>query len=68
MGQVQVLVAGRWTPMTAHTLLGSQDPDAVTPLLRSYAARHPNVVKSLDGDTLEERVEGAVVVWLRPAA
>jgi hypothetical protein len=68
MGQVQVLVAGTWTPMTAHTLLGSQEPDAVTPLLRSYAVRHPNVVKSLDGDTLEERVEGAVVVWLRPAA
>ncbi len=68
MGQAQVLVAGEWVPMTAHALLGSQDPDAVTPLLRSYAARFPKVVKSLDGDTLEDRVDGAVVVWLRPAA
>ena len=68
MGQVHVLVAGTWTPMTAHALVGSEDPDAVTPLLRSYATRFPNVVKSLDGDTLEERVEHAVVVWLRPAA
>jgi hypothetical protein len=67
MGQVQALVAGTWTPMTAHALLGSEDPDAVTPLLRSYASRFPNVVKSLDGDTLEERVGHAVVVWLRPA-
>ncbi len=67
MGQTQVLLAGEWVPMTAHALLGSQDPDAVTPLLRSYAARFPKVVKSLDGDTLEERVERAVVVWLRPA-
>ncbi len=68
MGQVQVLVAGSWVPMTAHALVGSEDPEAVTPLLRSYATRFPKVVKSLDGDTLDERVEHAVVVWLRPAA
>ena len=68
MGQVQVLVAGTWTPMTAHALIGSEDPDAVTPLLRSYATRFPKVVNTLDGDTLDERVEQAVVVWLRPAA
>jgi hypothetical protein len=67
MGQVHVLVAGRWVAMTAHALVGSDEPDAVTPLLRSYASRFPNVVKVLDGDTLDERVEGAVVVWLRPA-
>ena len=41
--------------------------EAVEPLLRSYALRFPKVVKSLDGDNLEERVRGAVVVWLRPA-
>ncbi len=68
IGQAQVLLAGEWVPMTAHALIGSEDPEAVTPLLRSYAARFPKIVKSLDGDTLEERVDGAVVVWLRPAA
>jgi hypothetical protein len=68
MAQVQVSVSGTWVPMTAHALRGNEDPEAVTPLLRSYAARFPKVVKSLDGDTLEERVEHAVVVWLRPAA
>ena len=68
MGQVQVLQAGSWVPMTAHTLLGSEDPEAVTPLLRSYAVRFPKVVTSLEGDTLDERVAHAVVVWLRPAA
>lgn len=67
MGQVQVLVAGDWVPMTAHALVGSEDPEAVTPLLRSYATRFPKVVKLLDGDDLVERVEHAVVVWLRPA-
>lgn len=67
MGQAKVLVAGSWVPMTAHALRGADDPGAVTPLLRSYATRFPKVAKSLDGDTLEERVAGAVVVWLRPA-
>lgn len=67
MGQVQVLLAGSWVPMTAHALVGSEDPEAVGPLLRSYATRFPKVVKSLDGDTLDERVEHTVVVWLRPA-
>jgi hypothetical protein len=68
MGQAKVLLAGEWVPMTAHALLGSEDPEAVTPLLRAYAARFPKVVKSLEGDTLDERVAGAVVVWLRPVA
>ncbi len=53
--------------MTAHALRGADDPDAVEPLLRSYAIRFPKVAKSLDGNTLDERVRNAVVVWLRPA-
>jgi hypothetical protein len=68
MGQVKVLLAGTWVPMTAHALVGSEDPDAVTPLLRAYAAEFPKIVKALDGDTVDERVDGAVVVWLRAAA
>lgn len=67
MGQAKVLLAGTWVPMTAHALRGADDPDAVTPLLRSYATRFPKIAKSLDGDTLAERVAEAVVVWLRPA-
>jgi deazaflavin-dependent oxidoreductase (nitroreductase family) len=66
MGQVQVLLKGAWVPMTAHALSGDDEPEAVTPLLRSYAVRFPKVTKSLAGDTLEERVSHAVVVWLRP--
>jgi len=68
MGQVRVLLKGTWTPMTAHALRGADDPEAVTPLLRSYAQRYPKVVRSIEGDTLEARVEHAVVVWLRPAS
>jgi hypothetical protein len=68
MGQTQVLLGGSWRPMTAHALLGSEDPEGVEPLLRSYASRFPKAVKSLEGNTLESRVEHAVVVWLRPAA
>ena len=67
MGQATVLLKGEWTPMTAHALSGANDPDAVTPLLRSYAQRYPKIVKRIDGDTLEDRVTNVVVVWLRPA-
>ncbi len=68
MGQARVLLKGTWTPMTAHALRGTDDPEAVTPLLRSYAQRYPKVVRSIEGDTLEARVENSVVVWLRPAS
>lgn len=68
IGQLRVLLAGTWVPMTAHALRGADDPEAVTPLLRSYAIRYPKVAKSLDGNTLQERVGNAVVVWLRPAS
>lgn len=68
MGQVQVLLAGAWVPMTAHALVGADDPEAVMPLIRSYAARFPKVVNSLDGDDIDERIADAVVVWLRPVA
>lgn len=67
MGQLQVLLAGTWVPMTAHALRGADEPDAVEPLLRSYAIRFAKVAKSLDGNSLEERVRNTVVVWLRPA-
>ena len=67
MGQAKVLLKGEWTPMTAHALSGANDPDAVTPLLRSYAQRYPKIVKRIDGDTLEDRVTNVVVVCLRPA-
>lgn len=68
MGQAQVLLKGDWIPMTAHALAGADEADAVTPLLRSYSQRYPKIVKRIDGDTLDERVAHAVVVWLRPAS
>ena len=42
----------------------SRGGDATAALLRE---RYPKIVKSIEGDTLEERVENAVVVWFRPA-
>jgi len=65
MATISVLLKGRWIPMTAHSLRGDEDPDAVAPLLLSYAQRFPNAVGALSGDDFDERVSGAVVVWLR---
>jgi len=68
MGQAKVLLRGTWVPMTAHALQGADDPEAVVPLLRSYAQRYPKVAKRLEGDDLAARVDRVVVVWLRPAS
>ena len=62
---IQVLLRGDWVPMTAHALNGDEEPDAVTPLLRSYSKRFPKAVAALPGDDLDQRVRSAVVVWLR---
>ncbi len=67
MGQARVLHAGTWVPMTAHALSVSDDPEAVMPLLQTYANRFPKAVGSLADDTATERARRAVVVWLRPA-
>jgi len=67
MATISVLLQGRWIPMTAHALRGDEDPEAVAPLLLSYAQRFPKAIEELDGDDLAERVKGAVVVWLRSA-
>ena len=65
MQTIQVLLRGDWVPMTAHALNGDEEPDAVTPLLRSYSKRFPKAVAALPGDDLDQRVRSAVVVWLR---
>lgn len=65
MQTIQVLLRGDWVPMTAHTLRGDEDPEAVTPLLRSYSKRFPKAVGDLAGDGPDDKVRSAVVVWLR---
>lgn len=63
---LDVLVEGRWLPMTGRAVVGSEEPEVVAPLLDAYLARFPKVARQLHGDGTDAKVEDAVVVWCRP--
>ena len=64
--EVQVLLQGRWTSMTAQSVLGSEQPDRIGPLLDAYLSRFPKASRALGGGTNEDLVARAVVVHCRP--
>lgn len=64
--ELDVLIGGRWRPMTARAIVGAEEPDTVIPLVDAYLARFPKAARSLSGDTASARAQQAVVVWCRP--
>jgi deazaflavin-dependent oxidoreductase (nitroreductase family) len=66
-GDIDVLVRGRWVPMTAKAVIGSEDPTAVAPLLDAYVTRFPRAARMLGGADTAAGAGQAVVVWCRPA-
>lgn len=63
---LDVLVQGRWLPMTARAVIGADEPAAIGPLLEAYLRRFPKAVRALDGDTPEDRARQAVMIRCRP--
>jgi hypothetical protein len=63
---VDVLVAGRWLPMTGRAVLGAAQPDEIAPLLEAYLRRFPRVERHLPGESRQAKAAAAVVVWCRP--
>lgn len=63
---IDVLLQGRWVPMTARAIVGAEDPVTIAPLLDTYLARFPRAARMLGDDTDGTRAQGAVVVWCRP--
>jgi hypothetical protein len=63
---LDVLVRRTWRPMRARAVIGAHEPETVRPLLDAYLARFPRMAKFLSGETEEERIRHAVVVWCRP--
>jgi deazaflavin-dependent oxidoreductase (nitroreductase family) len=61
-----VLVRGRWTPMTARAVVGADEPELIAPLLAAYLERFPRAAQLLDAETNEILARRAVVVWCRP--
>ena len=63
---LDVLVKGRWMPMTGRAVVGSEEPEIVTPLLDAYLERFPKVARQLPGDSTGEKAVAAVLVRCRP--
>jgi deazaflavin-dependent oxidoreductase (nitroreductase family) len=62
---LDVLVRGRWRPMTARAIVGAEEPDAVAPLLDAYLNRFPKAARTL-GASAPTRVRRAVIVHCQP--
>ena len=56
---LDLLLAGHWTPMTACAVVGSDDPALAHQLLETYRRRFPRAVSGL-------RAQDAVLVRCRP--
>ena len=63
---LDVLVRGRWSSMTASAVVGADDPAAIGPLLDAYLARFPRAQRMLGKGTISDRVQRAVVVRCHP--
>lgn len=71
--EVEVLVEGRWLPMTARAVVGADEPDTIAPLLAAYRQRFPRSGRSSraaeagsDRDPERDPAAGSVIVWCRP--
>lgn len=62
---LDLLLRGRWTPMTGRVVRGADEPEAAAPLLDAYLTRFPKAAKVL-GSTPDERRDAAVLVVCRP--
>jgi hypothetical protein len=65
-GPIDVLIAGRWRPMTARVVRGTDDAATAARLLDAYLARFPRARRALPGETPDALGAGAVLVWCTP--
>ena len=65
---LDVLVRGRWQPMTAEAVVGADEPERAVSLFDTYCARFPRAAKALGGGAPLEQACRAVFVVCRPRA
>ncbi|HEX6237186.1 MAG TPA: nitroreductase/quinone reductase family protein [Acidimicrobiales bacterium] len=63
---VEVLVQGRWLPMTGRAIVGADEPESVAPLLDAYLERFPRAQGAEAGGGGGSAARRAVIVWCRP--
>ena len=59
---LDVLMRGRWSPMTACAVVGADDPAGIGPLLDAYLTCFPRAQRTLGEGTPDHRARHAVVV------
>ncbi|MEP7113739.1 MAG: nitroreductase/quinone reductase family protein [Ilumatobacteraceae bacterium] len=62
---LDLLIRGRWTPMTASAVVGADNPAGIGPLLDAYLSRFPRAQRTLGEGTPGDRARRAVVVRCR---
>ena len=63
---LDLLIRGRWSPMTAKAVVGADDAAEIGPLLDAYLTRFPRARRTLGEGTRDDRARRAVVVRCRP--
>lgn len=63
---IDVLIGGRWLPMTGRAIVGADEPETMAPLLDVYLTRFPKAARLPGDDTTTSRARQAVLVWCRP--
>lgn len=63
---LNVLVRGRWLPMTGRAVAGADEPETIAPLLDAYLDRFPRAARALGDEANGLRAQRAVILWCRP--
>lgn len=63
--ELDLLIRGRWSTMTACAVVGADDPAGIGPLLDAYLQRFPRATRALGDGTPDDRVRRAVMVKCR---
>ena len=63
---LDLLIRGRWSPMTARAVFGADDATGIGPLLDAYLTRFPRAQRHFGEGTPDDRARRTVVVRCRP--
>ena len=64
--ELEVLIRGSWRPMRGRAVVGTDEPEAIAPLIDAYVARFPKAARLLEGNAGDASSVGPVIVWCRP--
>ena len=63
---LNLLIRGRWSAMTARAIVGADDATEIGPLLDAYLTRFPRAKRTLGDGTPDDRARRAVIIRCQP--